>query len=235
MTLIAVVLLGAIVVGTARGGSLGRLAMLRLPHTGLVIMAGVLAAVGQYGGRLGLPAQAAYVACTLLSVALATVFVVANRHIVGVPLIAAGFVLNALVIVANGSMPVSQRAADFAHVSTDAAAEGSDARHEILTQRTWLRPLADVIPLYLPDPIRRASNVYSAGDVVLAAGIGLLVMAGMDRPGAGRRARQVARGRLETIDLADPPPVDLAGREIEIAKPGQRAELRAPNSFQAPW
>jgi hypothetical protein len=247
VTLIAVVLLGAIAVGKVRGGSLRRLAMLRLPHTGLVIAAAVLAAIGQYGGRLGLPAQPAYVACTLLSVGLAATFVIANRHVVGVPLIALGFALNAAVIVANGAMPVSQRAADFAGVGTDAAADGSDARHELMTPHTRLRPLADVIPLHLPGRLGRASNVYSAGDVVLAAGIGLLVMAGMDRPGAGRRARQVSRGRLEAIDLT-PHVVDVTDQTLEIdpaedvreADAGQAgvdppAEVRAPSSFPAPW
>lgn len=239
MTLIAAVLVGAMVVGKLRGGSLRRLAMLRLPHTGLVIAAAVLSTIGQYGGRLGLPAQPAYVGCTLLSVALACVFVVANRHVVGVPLIAAGFALNALVIVANGSMPVSQRAADFARVGTGAAADGTDARHELMTPHTRLRPLADVIPLYLPDPVGWAANVYSAGDVVLAAGIGLLVMAAMARPGAGRRARQVARGRLEAIDLTGQPVVDLTVAEPRDAELGgtevAETQVRAPSSFPAPW
>lgn len=240
MTLIAVVLLGAVDVGKARGGSLRRLAMLRLPHTGLVVGAAVLAVIGQYGGRFGLPAQTAYVACTLLSVALAAVFVVANRHVVGVPLVALGFALNALVIVANGAMPVSQRAADFAGVSTDAAADGTDARHELMTPDTRLRPLADVIPLYLRSPFGWASNVYSAGDIVLAAGIGLLVMAGMDRPGTGRRARQVARGQLATVDLT-PHVVDVTdaavGADDDDHGPpldGAR-EFRAQRSFPAPW
>lgn len=246
MILVVLVLLGAIAVGALRGGSVRRLAMLRLPHTGLVIAAGLLSVLGQYGGRLGLPGQAAYVVFTLLSVSLACVFVAANRHVVGVPLVAIGFFLNALVISLNGAMPVSQRAADFAVVSTDAAAAGTDARHEILTSHTRLRPLADVIPLHFREPLDWASNVYSAGDIVLAAGIGLLVMAGMQRPGAGRLARQVARGRLETIDLTrhDVPPSGpvadgaadgAAGVAMDADRPADSADLRLPSSFPAPW
>jgi hypothetical protein len=232
VTLVVVVLLGAIVVGKARGGSLRRLAMLRLPRTSLVLAAAVLSAVGQYGGRLGLPAHGTYVAGTALSAALAAAFVFANRHVVGVPLIAAGFFLNAAVIIANGAMPVSQSAADFARVDTGAAADGTDAKHEIATARTRLRPLADVIPLRVPEPFGRASNVYSFGDVVLAAGIGLLVMASMDRPGAGRLARQVARGRLDTIDLTTKPAdvIDVTDAPADV-KP---AEVRAPSSSPKP-
>lgn len=235
MTLVLVVMLGAMVVGTFRGGSLRRLAMLRLPQTWLVLAAGVLAGIGQYGGRLGLPGQATYVVCTALSAGLACTFVFANRHVVGVPLIAAGFFLNAAVIIANGAMPVSQSAADFAGVDTTAAANGSDAKHELATGGTRLMPLADVIPLRMPEPLDFASNVYSFGDVVLAAGIGLLVMAGMDRPGAGRRARQVSRGRLVSIDLTDEV-VDVTDVPPKPAtdEPA-KTDLREPSSFPAPW
>jgi len=198
VTVIVVVLLGAMAVGKLRGGSLRNLSFVRLPYSGLVIAAGMLAVLGQFGGRLGLPAHLAYVVCTVLSAALAALFLAANRHVVGVPLIAAGFLLNAAVIVANGAMPVSQRAADFAGVDTSAAADGRDAKHELATPDTRLLPLADVIPLRMPSPLHRASNVYSFGDITLAAGVALMVMAGMERPGSGRLARQVARGRLDT-------------------------------------
>ncbi|MEO6714006.1 MAG: DUF5317 domain-containing protein [Mycobacteriales bacterium] len=239
MTLVVIVLLGAMALGKLRGGSLRRLSMLRLPRTDLVIAAGILAVFGAFGGLLGLPARPTYVLCTALSAWLACLFVFANRHVVGVPLVAAGFFLNAVVIVANGAMPVSQRAADFADVDTGAAADGTDAKHVIASPDSTLMPLADVIPLRIPRPVDRLSNVYSFGDVVLAAGLGLLVMAAMERPGAGRRARQVARGRLDAIDVTDSV-IDL--RDVPRPDAGVDAtsataepELKAPSSSPAPW
>ena len=181
MTIVVLVLLGAVVVGQARGGSIRQLANLQLSKTGLVLEAGVLAALGQYGGRLGLPSRATYLTCTLLSALLVAVFVYTNRHMVGVPLIAIGFFLNALVIIANGAMPVSERAARFAGIDTGAVVAGSDAKHELASSRTVLLPLADVIPLRLTGPVAWAANVYSFGDIVLAAGIGVLVLGGMER------------------------------------------------------
>lgn len=236
MTIIVLVVLGAMAIGRIRGGSPKRLAMLRLPRTGLVIGAGLLAIAGQYGGRFGLPSRPTYVVCTVLSALLVGVFVYANRHVVGVPVIAIGFLLNALVIVANGAMPVSQRAADFAGVETGAIADSSDAKHELVTSDTVLLPLADVIPLRLSGPMSWAANVYSFGDIVLAAGIGLLVLGAMERPGAGRQARQVSRGKIDAvggppreIDLRDPAPASDPSADAPAA------EFRVPSSFPAPW
>lgn len=236
MTIIVLVVLGAMAVGRIRGGSAKRLAMLRLPRTHLVIEAGLLAIVGQYGGRFGLPAGPTYIACTVLSALLAGAFVYANRHVVGVPVIAIGFFLNALVIVANGAMPVSQRAADFAGVDTSAIADSSDAKHELVTSDTVLLPLADVIPLRLTGPASWAANVYSFGDIVLAAGIGLLVLGAMERPGAGRQARQVSRGRNHPVG-APPPEIDLRdpAPAPDPSADADAAEFRVPSSFPAPW
>ncbi len=241
MTVITLVLIGALIAGRVRGGSIRNLALLRLPQTRLIMLAGVLAVLGAFGGTLGLPARACYVVSTVMSAALICVFVYVNRHVAGMPLVALGFALNALVIVANGAMPVSQDAADFAQVSTDAAADGTDARHELLTDRTVLSPLADVIPVRLPSPFAWGSNVVSAGDVVLAAGIGLLVMAGMRRPGAGRRARQIARGRLDALEaLEEPPNPRFTADEhendvIDVTDAAVAARLRSRPTSPAPW
>jgi hypothetical protein len=241
VTIITMVLIGALIAGKVRGGSLRNLAVLRLPQTRLIMVAGVLAALGAFGGRLGLPARPAYVICTLASAALVCAFVGVNRHVAGMPLVALGFALNALVIVANGAMPVSQQAADFARVSTDAAVDGTDARHQPLTDHTALSALADVIPVRLPSPLGWGSNVVSAGDVVLAAGIGLLVMTGMRRPGAGRRARQIARGRIDPLEGSKDPSGDRAVVSpddelvIDVTDASLAARLRSRLSSPTPW
>jgi hypothetical protein len=187
VTVIVLVLLGALAVGRLRGGSFDRLSQLPMHRSGLVVAAALLSAVGAYGGRLGLPPRATYVGCTVVAAGLVSVFVAFNRRLVGVPLVALGFALNALVIVANGAMPVSHLAARHAGVEIDPVLSGDDARHELLTGQTRLRFLADVISVPLPGALRIGSNVVSVGDVVLAAGIGQLVTAGMVGAAARRR------------------------------------------------
>lgn len=187
MTVIVLVLLGAVAVGLLRGGSFERLSHLPMDNGWLVVAAAVLTALGANAGRLGLPGRVMYVGCTVAAAALVIAFVVRNRSLVGVPLVALGFALNAAVIVANGAMPVSRQAADYAGVEIDPVLAGDDARHELLTDRSRLRLLADVIAVPLPGPLSTGSNVVSAGDVVLAAGIGQLVAAGMLGNGVRRR------------------------------------------------
>jgi len=75
---------------------------------------------------------------------------------------------------------VSERAAGRAGVSTAAVVGGLDPRHERETPATRLRLLGDVVPV--PLPLR--PEVVSPGDVLVAAGLGQLVLLGM---GAGRR------------------------------------------------
>lgn len=194
ITVVLLVVLVSVGIGYARGGSLTRLSQLQLPGWPLVFLALGVQALGSFAGTLGLAhPQPLYVTGLVLSALLITVFVIRNRHLRGMPLIAAGFLLNAVAVSANGAMPVSQWAADRADIDIAGLTRGSDAKHEIADRRTALRPLTDVIPAPLPLP--RGSNVISVGDVVLAAGIGVLVTNAMIRPGVGRRSRQLAVAR----------------------------------------
>jgi hypothetical protein len=187
VTVIVLVLLGAVGIGLIRGGSLDRLSQLPMRRGWLVMVAAALTALGANGGRLGLPGQATYVGCSVAAAAFVALFVLHNRRLVGVPLVVLGFALNAAVIVANGAMPVSRQAADYAGVEIDPLLAGDDARHELQDEQTRLRLLGDVIAVPLPGPLSAGSNVVSAGDVVLAAGIGQLVVAGMLGSGVRRR------------------------------------------------
>ncbi len=187
MTVILVVIAVACVIGLARGGSWQHLSQLDLRSWPLVFVAVLLQAVGAFAGSSLL-----YVVGMVSSAALVVVFVARNAALPGIPLVGIGFLLNALVVVANGAMPVSQEAADRVGLSTAGLYEGSDAKHEIADERTRLEPLADIIPVPLPRPLHRASNVISVGDVVLAAGIGVLVTNGML---GTRRRRQMPVGR----------------------------------------
>lgn len=83
-----------------------------------------------------------------------------NAALPGAPLIAIGSVLNALVVVVNGGMPYDAAAADAAMIRPIL----NDRLHFEASADTHLAFLSDVIYL----PIFR--NVYSVGDVVIAAG-----------------------------------------------------------------
>jgi len=176
VTVILVVIVVACLVGLLRGGSMYNLSQLHLASWPLVFVALALQAVGSFSGSKPL-----YVTGMVTSALLVTIFVVRNRLLPGMALVALGFLLNALVVAANGAMPVEQEAADRAGISTVGLYRNVDAKHELADGDTLLRPLADVIAVPLPGPLRRGSNVVSVGDVVLAAGIGVLVVNAMLR------------------------------------------------------
>jgi hypothetical protein len=188
VTVILVVILTACLVGALRHGSLHNLGRLPLAAWPLVFVAVVAQAGGAFAGALGVAhAGTLYVAGMVTSAVLVVVFVVRNAALPGMPLVAVGFLLNAVVVTANGAMPVSQDAADRVGISTVGLYRHADAKHELVDSATLLSPLADVIPVPLPGPVSFGSNVVSVGDIVLAAGIGILVVNGM----VGVRDRRV--------------------------------------------
>jgi hypothetical protein len=195
LTVILVVIVAALLVGVARGGTMANLAQLQLDRWPLVFLALLVQAAGSFAGLLGAPAPSLwYVLGMVGSAALITVFVARNRALPGMTLVALGFVLNALVVVANGAMPVDQDAADRVGISTIGLYQNVDAKHELADSSTRLRPLADVIPVPLPGPLARGGNVVSIGDVVLAAGIGVLVVNGMLAVRTRREPAHVRQG-----------------------------------------
>jgi hypothetical protein len=168
---------------------------------GLVLLVGVAAATlallagGRLGGAslplrsLGLLAGAAlvqlvaalvtgpaYAGALAFSALLAAAFVVANVRVPGVALVGLGLLLNAVVVAFNGAMPVPASSAARAGVALDRLT----ARHDIASAHTRLGWLGDTIPV--PAPWR--AEVVSPGDVLVAAGVGLLVFTAIY---AGRR------------------------------------------------
>lgn len=180
MTVILVVIVVACLAGAARHGSLHNLGRLPLAGWPLVFLAVLAQAAGAFAGALGVAhAGTLYVTGMVTSALLVVVFVARNAALPGMWLVALGFLLNAVVVTANGAMPVSQDAADRVGISTVGLYRHVDAKHELVDSETVLSPLADVIPVPLPGPLASGSNVVSAGDIVLAAGIGVLVVNGM--------------------------------------------------------
>jgi len=162
------------------GGRLGRLSELELRAVWAVFAAAaiqILITSAAPGGS-----HALHAGLHGFSYVLVGWFVVANRRLAGMPIVALGTALNVIAIAANGGvMPASAAALRTAGVHATAGFENTAAlRH------AHLRFLGDVIPVPGPWPI---GNVLSAGDLVIVAGALVLVHL------ATRPARSVARAR----------------------------------------
>ncbi len=180
--LVLVTLVGAVLVGWALGGRLGRLE--QLPYRGMPLLAGALAAylLGALATLAGLPARLALTLGLAIAGVLAVLFSLRSRSVHGMGLVGAGLLVNAVVVLLNGGMPVSADAA--ARAGVDLSAVVADRRYVAVDDGTALRPLGGVIPV--PLPLRPA--VVSAGDLLVAAGLGQLVTTAMLRRPASRSA-----------------------------------------------
>src|SRR5438094_914393 len=108
MVLLVAVLVVAVLIGLAFGGSLRSLVELNFRWWPLAL----------FGlGLQFVPASRHALAVTLLilSYAVLTIFVAANLRMPGMWLIAVGFVLNLVAVAANGGMPVSDHALRVAY------------------------------------------------------------------------------------------------------------------------
>jgi hypothetical protein len=176
--LAVIALVGAVAVGYALGGNWSRLTSLHLRWRRFVVAAVVAQAGGALFGVLGYgDPRHTYVVGLAASALCAAAFCARNLLVAGVPLITLGLISNAVVVAANGAMPVSVAAADRADVPVIEIAAGQDSRHEIADSTTTLRFLGDVIPVPLP----ARSEVVSPGDVLVAAGLAELIVMGMLR------------------------------------------------------
>lgn len=194
MPLVIVSLGLAVVVSLLRGGRLGRVAgsdlrLGSLLFVGLLLQLGVDAAAGR--DLLGEGVLYAVLALSQLAV---LGWVVANRSRPGMALIGLGLLMNAVVIGANGAMPVDPDAIDRLGIGPVEVAPG---KHEPLTDDTRLAWLADVIPL---PPIR---TIVSVGDIVLAVGLLPLMhhlMSARQSTDGGRRVGRTLKNRPSSPD-----------------------------------
>jgi Family of unknown function (DUF5317) len=174
VALALVVLVGAAGIALLRGGSWNALTTLPLKGRRLIVIAVAAQLVGSALAR-GTGAHGFYPTGLAISALAALGFCWRNRRIAGVALVTMGLISNALVVLVNGAMPVSISAAARAGVSVSSIAAGNDPRHEIAGPHTTLRALGDIIPV----PFPRRPEVDSPGDVLIAAGLGELVLLGM--------------------------------------------------------
>jgi hypothetical protein len=206
---VVLVLVAALVLGWITGGSLERLGSLPLRSLGLV---GAALAAQLAGTLVGGPVYPLGLAA---SAALAVAFLARNRRVRGTGLVALGLLANALVVAVNGAMPVSPQAADRAGVGVLEVLVG-DRRHELEGPDTRLRALGDVVPV--PLPLR--PEVVSAGDVLVAAGLGQLVFLGMR---TGMRTPAGPGGGCATL-------VAVVPRRFPMAKRGRKRRARKKNA-----
>ena len=112
MTLALLALGAGVVAGYARGGGLARLATLRPRRNRLLVTAVGLHALGVLGGWVWEPLLPVMVG---FSGAVFAFYAWVNRTMHGATLIAFGLAANAMVMLVNGAMPVSERAAARDH------------------------------------------------------------------------------------------------------------------------
>jgi hypothetical protein len=178
VTLLLLSLTAGVAIGYARGGSLVGLARVPLRRHRLLLTALSLHVLGVLGGWVWEPLLGILSALSWLTVAL---YAWVNRAIPGAALVALGLAANGLVLLLNGVVPVS----------TDAAARAGDDRiavigtspREPIGPDTRLPWLGKTIPVAFPP----RPEVVSPGDVVMAAGLALIVSQAMARA-TGRRA-----------------------------------------------
>lgn len=179
MVALASVLACGVALGALRGGSLAGVSAARLAWVPLVF-----AALALQVGAEAVPGDAVALGMVIASYVALLAFAALNVRHAGMPLVAIGAALNFVVIVANGGMPISAEAAARAGYAGPAAEQLLLRGKHVLDAGgdVVLRPLSDVIPLW------RAPAVASVGDLVIWAGLILLVAHLMT--GGGRHARR---------------------------------------------
>jgi hypothetical protein len=170
-----------ILLGVVLGGRTSGLAALRFQWPGLAI-AGLLVQVVLFTPTGDDIAGAFGPTLYVLSTAAVFIAVLRNVHIPGMWIVAVGALSNLVAITANGgAMP-----ADPAALETAGFANAGDHTNSVVLANPALRPLTDIfaLPGWVP-----FANVYSVGDVLIGAGIVVVIVVAMRAsrsPGAAR-------------------------------------------------
>jgi hypothetical protein len=121
----------------------------------------------------------------------------AGRRLAGSDICGLGVGLNALVMAANGGMPVSRSALGAAGLSTRMnVAHGHLYKHLAMTARSHLRWLGDIIP------VPWVHTVLSGGDVFMLVGVAAIVRLAM-QPMSGQPSRPAVGVRLAGLATSD--------------------------------
>jgi hypothetical protein len=181
-----------IALGYLLGGRLDRLAGLKF-HWAWLAIAGLLAQVLLFAGPVADVVGSAGPPLYVASTAAVLIAVLRNlRAIPGLALVALGAVSNLAAILANGGlMPASPEAVATAGLSDEPGFSNS-----VVLADPALRLLTDIfaIPAWLP-----LANVFSIGDVLIGAGIVVVVAMGMRgrSPDPGQSSPATAESRAD--------------------------------------
>ncbi len=185
MTLVLIVAVLSAALAVVGGGRPGRLQEARLRRARLL---GTAIGVWLAGYLLSFSWAAVYIAGTVAALTLAAWFCWLNRSAPGMPLLAAGFAANGLVIALNAGLPVSLHALDLAGSEATVADLADDRLREVADQTTIVPFLGEIVPLAWPV----SPQVVTPGDVLAAAGAALAVAAGLT-------GHLVARGTMAAV------------------------------------
>ncbi|NDL60028.1 DUF5317 family protein [Phytoactinopolyspora mesophila] len=212
VVLVVLALIAGLAVGYARHGRLRRLAQpppvrnrLLLTALGLYILA--VFASWAWESALGI--------LSALSWFVVAFYAWLNRWMPGARLIALGLCANALVLLLNGSVPVSADAAARAGVERSTLTEGNTQPAD---DSTRLALLAKNVPVAFPN----RPEVVSPGDIAVAAGLAAVLATGMTgrRPAtnvipATRRRDRYAEAEIH--DANSPPDDETAPADHDAA------------------
>jgi hypothetical protein len=184
--------LAGLLIGLLVGGRLSGLARLEFEWAPLIAL-GMAIQVALFSDPIASSVGGAgppiYVGSSLLVLAA----VCRNWSITGLPIVAVGAASNLVAIIANGGyMPAS--AAALAAQGRDAPSVYSNSRY---LAEPALAPLTDIfaMPSWIP-----LANVFSVGDILIAAGIAVAIVAAMRK---GARVDEEASHRPGGIVLHD--------------------------------
>jgi hypothetical protein len=155
----------AVLLGYVLGGRLRRFENLRINRWGLAIGGAALTAVVNFAPALtiaGIPDTVVGPVLLALSYFLLAVFLISNRWIPGGYVMIVGLLLNLVVVVANGGMPVRADAITTSGGDPAVLQDATVGKHHLMSDDDVLWHLGDVIGV--PDPI---GVVLSPGDVLL--------------------------------------------------------------------
>lgn len=168
----------AILYGWVRGGRIQRLVKLPVRHIYLLILSLAVEAVqSQLLLKTTWMTQGLSFGMTTVQYLLLFLFIFLNRHLWEVLVCGAGALLNFIVIAANGgAMPLTAKVLALGGHSAKflAVSEGRYYTYQIVNESTRLKWLGDMI--LIPGPLPQC---ISAGDIILVAGLFLLVANGM--------------------------------------------------------
>lgn len=164
----------AIVIGYILKGRLKNLIHLEFRYLALIIVGFLLERIlNVLIGRQVIELSPLTYGLDLVMYIMIFAFIIMNRRHKELIIMGIGFLLNAIVIFANGgAMPVSVRALESMGVVSSLADKGL---YKLMNELTHYKILADIIPIHLS----KIGFVISIGDIVLCIGLMILIIRGM--------------------------------------------------------